>query len=122
MTVGIMLLSSNDVYVSSTGALPKRPRWDKTFLTDLIQGQRILCSAETLKTLPESVLKKGYFTTDPTNDYDINFGIKTFNTAPVDMLFVVRSNSEMEGKKFRLDDYTLILKPTKSFEIYKRNK
>ncbi len=121
MTLGVMLLSSNNVYVSNTGALPKRPRWDKTFITDLIRGQRVLCSAETLKTLPSSILGAGYFTTDPTNEYDVNFGVATFKTAPVDLLFIVRSNAEMEGKIFRLDDYTLIHRPSPSFEIYRRN-
>ena len=122
MTLGIMLLSKNDVYVSEAGALPKRPRWDKTFITDLIRGQRVLCSAKTLKCLPQSILGAGYFTTDPTNDYDINFGVDTFRAAPVDMLFVVRSGQEMNGKQFRLDDYALIHRVSPSFEIYRRTK
>jgi len=120
MTLGIVLLSTNDVYVSEAGALPKRPRWDKTFITDLIRGQRVLCSAKTLKTLPQSILGAGYFTTDPTNEFDVNFGIDTFRSAPVDMLMVVRGGQEMEGKQFKLDAYELILKPSKSFELYKR--
>ena len=121
MKLGIILLSQNNIYVSEAGALPKRPRFDKTLITDIIRGQRVLCSAKTLKTLPASILGAGYFTTDVNNDYDINFGIETFKSAPVDMLFVVRSNTEMEGKEFRLDDYTLIFKPTKSFEIYRKD-
>lgn len=119
MTTGVMLLSRNNVYLSNEGQLPKRPRWDKTFITDLIKGQRVLCSPETLKTLPASILGAGYFTTDPTNDYDINFGVATFSSAPVDMLFVVRSSSELEGKKFRLDDYVLIHRASPSFEIWR---
>jgi len=115
-----MLLSKNNVYISNEGNLPKRPRWDKTFITDLIRGQRVLCSANTLKSLPASILGAGYFTTDPTNDYDINFGVATFSSAPVDMLFVVRSGQEMSGKQFRLDDYVLIHRPSPSFEIYRR--
>jgi len=122
MTVGVVLLSKNNVYVSNEGQLPKRPRWDKTFITDLIRGQRVLCSAATLKTLPQSILGAGYFTTDATNDYDINFGIDTFKSAPVDMLFVVRSGSELEGKQFRLEGYVLIHRPSSSFEIYRRVK
>ena len=122
MTLGVVLLSANDVYVSNTGELPKRPRFDKTFITDLIKGQRVLCSAKTLKTLPQSILGAGYFTIDPSNEYDINFGIDTFKSAPVDMLFVVRSGGELEGKKFRLDEYTLIHKPSQSFEIYTKDK
>ena len=117
-----MLLSKNNVYISNEGNLAKRPRWDKTFITDLIRGQRVLCSAKTLKTLPTSILGAGYFTTDPTNDYDINFGVETFSSAPVDMLIVVRSGQEMEGKKFRLDEYSLIHRPSPSMELYRRYK
>lgn len=119
MKLGIMLLSSNNVYISAEGNLPKRPRWDKTFITDLVKGQRVLCSAQTLKTLPASILGAGYFTTDPDNDYDINFGVSTFATSPVDMLFVVRSSGDMEGKQFRLEDYVLIHRPSTSFEIWR---
>lgn len=121
MKLGVMLLSANNVYVSHHGHLPKRPAFDKTFITDIIKGQRVLCSYETLQSLPKSIISAAkYFTIDTNAEYDINFGVSTFKDAPVDILFIVRNNDTMNGKKFRLEDYELMLKPTNEFEIWRK--
>lgn len=122
MKLGVLLLSKNNVYIGEDGNLPTRPRFDKTLITDIIKGQRVLCSIKTLRSLPPSILEAGYFTTDPTKDYDINFGISTLKEAPVDMLMIIRSTDTLDGTEFRLDNYELIFKPTKSFELYRRIK
>jgi len=120
MKIGILLLNKNDVYITEEGVLPKRPSWDKRFLLDLIKGQRVVCSKETLKTLPKSIIDTAYFTTNTSLDYDINFGISTFIDA-VDLLFVVRSNGEEKGKVFNLSNYNKILNRG-GLEIWKNKK
>ena len=117
MTIGLMLLSSDGFYIDNLGKLPKRPSWDKEFITKLIKGKRVLCSKATLDTLPKSILDAAYFTTNPDVEYDINFGIDTFKIKP-DLLIVTRSNHELgQGKLFRLSDYNLVLNRN-GLEIY----
>lgn len=110
MKIGILLLNKNDMYLTKDGRLPTAPKWDKTFLKDLIKGKRVLCSFNTLKDLPKSILDCAYFTTNENLDYDVNFGISTFKNK-VDLLFIVRSEDTFnDGKKFNLSDYSLKLK------------
>jgi len=108
MKLGILLLNKNNVYLTEDGKLPKRPRWDKRFLLDLIEGQKVVCSKETLKTLPKSITDNAYFTTNPELDYDINFGIDTFHNN-VDLLLIIRSLGTENGRIFNLNKYKLIL-------------
>jgi hypothetical protein len=120
MKIGILLLNKKNVYLTKSLDLPKRPRWDKDFLTNLISGQKVVCSENTLKLLPKSLLKVAYFTTNINCNYDINFGIDTFKDI-VDLLFIVRSQGEEDGKVFRLDNYTKILDKG-GLEIWKNSK
>lgn len=118
MTQGIVLLSQDGFYLGELGQLPTRPVWDKEFITMLIKGKRVLCSQNTLKDLPKSLLSVAYFTVDPKMDYDINFGIDTFKTGKPDQLIVVRSKQDLvAGKEFNLDGWTAVYK-SKDLEIY----
>ena len=116
MTIGILLLNKNDVYLTNNLDLPKRPKWDKEFLLNIIKGKKVLCSKNTLVNLPNSILNAAYFTTDINSDYDINFGIDTFKATP-DLLFIVRSSGDEQGKVFRLNEYKKILDKG-GFEIW----
>jgi len=121
MKIGVLLLNSLNVYVGHDGSLPRRPRWDKDFLLDLCRGKVILASANTLSTLPKSLLKIMAGVQLPIGGnahYDINLGIATFKTHPVDLLFVVRGNCRMSGKVFRLDSYTKIYEDEKGLELW----
>lgn len=118
MTQGIVLLSQDGFYLGELGQLPTRPAWDKEFITMLIKGKRVLCSQNTLKDLPKSLLSVAYFTVDPKMDYDINFGIDTFKTGKPDQLIVVRSKQDLvAGKEFDLTGWTPVYK-SKEMEIY----
>lgn len=118
MTVGIILLSSNNYYIDENGMLPKRPKWDKQLLLGIIKNKRVLCSSNVLNTLPKSILDSAYFTTNPNADYDINFGIDTFRSARPDLLIVVRSSSSLEnGKKFDLSNFQQLVATT-NLELY----
>jgi len=117
MTLGVVLLSKNNKYIGEQGQLPARPSWDKDFITRLIKGKRVLCSKETLNSLPKSILKSAYFTTSCEAEYDINFGIDTFKQKP-DLLIVVRSNDDLDGGyEFRLSGYELLVK-RQNMELY----
>ena len=121
MTIGTVLLSKDNFYIGTKGELPARPDWDKDFITNLIKGRKVLCSKNTLVDLPKSILDSAYFTTNPTLEHDINFGISSFKYKP-DILIVVRSNENLNaGKLFRLNDYTLIHCST-NMEVYNANK
>ena len=115
MKLGILLLNQKNVYLTATGLPESRPRWDKEFLTNLVDGMKVTCSKETLVKLPKSITDKCYITTGL--DYDINLGISTFKDK-VDLLIIVRTRGEEDGKQFRLDDYKLILKKGE-LEIWK---
>jgi len=118
MTQGIVLLSQDDFYLSTSGELPLRPVWDKELLLNLIRGKVVLCSFTTLKSLPSSMFTIASFTTDTKANYDINFGIDTFKTARPDQLIVIRSKQELkDGKKFNLRDWKAIFK-SKELELY----
>lgn len=117
---GVILLDQDNKYVYSDGSLPKRPEWDKQFLTDLIRGALVLCSENTFKTIPKSMLKVATFTTNIFADVDINFGIKTFGQMPPDLMIVVRGpeKSNKEGKTFRMNNYNKIFEDEKGLELW----
>jgi len=52
--------------------LPSRPKGDKSFITELARGKKVLMSENTLKDMPKSILDICTVTEDPL-DYDINF-------------------------------------------------
>ena len=112
MTLGLMLLSKDGFYLSKNGKLPTRPTWDKRFLVDMCRDMKVICSLATATTIPNSIHKAAELVTiEPTNEFDINLGVKTFKDHPVDLLIVTRSNSVFKtGKFFNLENYTCILK------------
>jgi len=112
-TAGIVLLSADNFYLREDGSLPARPSWDKGFLLHLVKGKKILCSVNTFCGLPPSMLGiVSGWTTDPTDDWDVNLGISTFRTNPPDIMYVVRTDKEvLHGKSFDMsffDAYELL--------------
>lgn len=114
MTVSVVLLSSNNVYVGDNGELPERPSFDKLLITALAKDRLVLCSRATLNTLPPSIIQAAAgLTTDHRDPWDVNFGIETFN-ALSDVFIIVRSAKVLKGKEFKLErlyqNYNLIYK------------
>lgn len=104
MTVGIILLSQDDKYLSSAGKLPSRPSFDKDLLIALCQGQTFVCGYNTINSLPNSILDTAVHVCD--NDYDVNLGVVTLYTQPPHLLIVVRSSETLScGKSFDLAEY-----------------
>jgi len=104
MTVGIMLLSQDNMYVDNHGRLPKRPDFDKELLVALVKGQKFTCSENTFKDLPDSIMKNAYYTEG--RDYDINLGVKSFKNNGPHLLIVTRSEQYIHnGKHFSLKEY-----------------
>lgn len=123
MTEGIILLSQNNCYVDKNGNLPKRPHFDKEFLLGVVKNKKVLCSKNTLATLPKSVLQAAaYITTDPKDSWEVNLGIETFQVPP-DTLYVVRSNELITkgGLEFRFDSSYEKILHLANFEIYRRH-
>jgi len=117
MTIGLVLLSADGFYLSEFGTLPRRPLWDKEFITKVIKGKRVLCSYTTLATLPKSMLSIAQFTTDTKAEYDVNFGIDTFKVKP-DLLIVSRSIKNLHrGKRFDLSEFDQVVQ-TEGLEMY----
>lgn len=106
--IGSVLLDATyNYYLDEDGNLPKRPYWDKKFLLELCCGKYIICSDNTYKDLPESILNN---TVRLTKEKDIiilphvNLGIKTFKEYPPFMFYIVRSEAVLtSGKKWDLD-------------------
>jgi len=115
MRIGTILLSQDNYYLSGDGNLPERYSWDKPFITTMAKDKIILASENTAKMIPPSIRKVcKSITTDINDDWDVNYGIKTFNE-DMDMFFIVRSPEYLkEGKYFDInrikDKYNLLLK------------
>lgn len=119
MEVGIILLSSNDMYVDSEGKLPLRPEFDKKLLRHLCNNQVYMCSPNTRDTLPLSIITNGERATS--EKYDINLGIKTLYTLPPHLLIVVRSVEHIEsGKTFDLSGFVMVFQSDR-LELYTQN-
>jgi len=101
MKIAIVLLSKDGYYLGPNGELPKRPSWDKEFITLLAEGKTVLCSENTFKTLPPSIKKVAAgITTNPEDDWQVNFGIKTYNEIS-DYFLIITSTEDLDGgKKF----------------------
>ena len=112
--IGVMLLTQNDVYLSETGRLPSRPKWDKGFLHTLCLGKDLLGSKATMDKMPQTMLNsanKIYVDTLPPGiDWGniVNLGVETYSRYKPETLLIVRSISDCKGKVFRYtDDYKL---------------
>jgi len=119
MKLGMILLDPGNKYVYEDGSLPIRPEFDKQFITDMITNKVVLCSQNVLDTIPESMKRVAWFTTDMNMPYDINWGISTFEDKPA-MFLVTRSKvaRELGGKVLRLDGYNKTFEDEKGLEIW----
>lgn len=101
MNVGVVLISKDGFYLGPNGELPKRPAWDKSFITALATDRLVLCSTNTWPVLPPSIVRGAKRICHDRGavelPYDVNFGIATFSSHPPDMLLVVHSLSNLEG-------------------------
>jgi len=106
MIVGTILLTKDNVYVKDDGSLPIRPAWDKELLKGLIDGGRVSDKAYAM--LPPSMRKLVEVDTKLPN---IPITIKELANA--DLLIVSRSLELCRGKKFRFENFRLLLKDRK---------
>ena len=126
MKIAVVLISRDGYYLGENGELPFRPSFDKELITFLATDKVVLCSENTEKTIPPSIRKVAKaITTDPTDDWDTNFGINTFSEDS-DYFVVVNSISDLGGgKEFKLsritDKYTLAVQ-FGPVDIYRKNK
>ena len=115
MITSTILLTSDNFYVNEHGELPARPAHDKDLLKRLCQDQCV--SDEGYNMLPPSIKSVVKFagTHEPT------IGITKPEIAALsDLLLVSHSNERiMRGKKFRLDNFYLLV-PGKRVSIYAR--
>jgi hypothetical protein len=104
MSLSVVLLSSDGFYVGPNDELPVRPEFDKDLLTALARGSQILCSKATLLQLPKSFKRiSKTITTNPSDSWNLNFGIATF-TALSDVFLIIHSQEPLrDGKKFKID-------------------
>lgn len=109
MNIALLLLSSDDCYVSQNGELPVRPSFDKKLLTETLRGQNI--SPLGFQTLPPSIQK---IVKIGSSIDGRNFPVTIPEIALADLLIISRSQEPLNGKKFRLDNFQLL---AKSFEI-----
>lgn len=98
-TISVVLVSKDGYYIGKEWQLPKRFEWDKEFITNLAKNRVVLASENTIRSLPESILKSAKaFTTSIFADYDINFWIGTFETL-ADMFIIIESEEKLNGWK-----------------------
>jgi len=114
MITGLILLSQDNCYLDAFGNLPRRPRWDKKLLTELVKVNTITKNGYDL--LPDSIKKVARITH---GEPQLALTIQELNALP-DILMVVRSRyCNPDGKVFRMDNYEAIFKEER-FEIWKR--
>ena len=112
--IATLLLTKDNVYVSEDGKLPVRPKFDKDLLTGLAKG--LVVSKAGYDMLPSSI-KSEVFCDQRESTFPVT--IKEIDGL-TDLLIVSRSDEYIvEGKEFRLDNFTLLVKQP-SIEIYKR--
>lgn len=115
MKVGTILLSKNNKYLSASGLLPKRPKYDKQLLTELLayNGKVSSCG---YNLLPNSI--KALVTIDNNNYTPIT--IKELATC--ELLIVSKSKEKIkDGKTFRLKNFNRLIK-TKKVDLWIKEK
>jgi hypothetical protein len=102
--VGVVLISKDGFYLGEKGQLPSRPSFDKEFITYLATDKKILCSENTITTIPPSIKKVCTgLTTDINSDWEVNFGINTFKEKCDYFIIIISSENLGGGKKFNID-------------------
>jgi len=105
MKVALILLTPNNVYVSDDGKLPKRPAFDKALLASVVSGEKVSpLGFDTLPPSMQEVIAQG--PSQGGNTFPIT--IPEIDTAK--LLIISRSNEEMEGKVFRMDNFKRLVK------------
>lgn len=111
MIVGTILLSKNNRYIGATGLLPKRPKFDKKLLTELLAYNGEVSNAG-YNLLPLSIKARVVVR----SHYNVPITIKELNNC--DLLIVSRSKERIKGgKKFRFKNFKNLVK-TKKVEIW----
>ena len=124
MIVGIVAISQDGYYLDEAGNLPPRTDWDKDLLYGLCADSSIVCSKNTLATLPKSLVK--VCTRTITSDKqpillpDVNLGISSFEGVyRPELLIVVRHEGYLGGgRELKLNRYYRILK-LQELELWK---
>jgi hypothetical protein len=89
--IGVVLLDQKNRYLVGE-KLPKRPDFDKLFLSNMCRDKKLLCSTNTLIDLPMSITNHCASVTNiGTDDWEVNLGIKTFKEFPPDIFFISRT-------------------------------
>jgi len=119
MIVGMLLIDQDDIYVREDGSLPKRPAFDKGLLLGVATNQVGICSDNTKKDFPPSLLK---VMKDITNS---DKGDLAMSPDKIDknahLLIISRSSdSGLGGKKFRFDKFKRLVSMY-SLEIWVRD-
>ena len=105
MKVGTILLTRSNKYVSAEGNLPKRPKFDKALLEELLASEGSVSSVG-YDMLPPSIQRRVIVTED-TECAPVT--IKELSKS--DLLIVSRSQDDFEnGKEFRLDNFKCLVK------------
>ncbi len=124
-TISVVLISKDWYYIWKNWELPKRYKWDKEFITNLVKDKVVLMSEQTFKDLPESIKKATKsITTNIEEKYEINFWIWTFSKNS-DMFIIIKSEEDLNWwKEFLInritDYYDLIMNINNIMIFFKR--
>lgn len=111
MRVGTILLTKSNKYVDAEGNLPKRPKFDKTLLSEILKISKRVSSVG-YDMLPPSIQRHVVVTGDDANTDYTPVTIKEL--AKAELLIVSRSPEDFEnGKEFRLDNFKCLVKDRK---------
>lgn len=95
MKLSSLLLSADSYYFSEECGLPFRPEWDKQFLKYICEGSNVLCSENTIQTIPKSIRNRcNSLTTDTTKEWNVNLGVASFNEKS-DLFIIIDSKVNM---------------------------
>lgn len=103
--VGTILLTQNDIYVKEDGSLPSRPKFDKNLLANLAKSNFV--SQVGYDLLPKSIQHLVMVN----DNYTYPITIEELNKCRI--LIVSRSRETAIGKKFRFDNFKLLVKGRK---------
>jgi len=100
--ISTILLSLDNCYVDTNGDLPTRPSFDKELLNGICKNQSV--SPDGFKMLPPSIQKN----VNVSNAYTLGITIPEINDS--DIILVIRNDELLNGKKFRFDNFKLLVK------------
>ena len=115
MKTATILLDQNDNYIMDSGKLPERPWFDKAYLKAFYNQQNV--SKDGFNMLPPSI--RNSVTCHEMYDGDVT-PTTIREIAESHLLIVIRSYEKGEGKKFRLNNFKMMIQ-TEVVEIWIRN-